>query len=225
MAEALAGVGYPVWVACARERGRPVSAPQPLPSGVAVVSRANARYDFGSWAAVLQAHPHVRQARHVLLTNDSIIGPLTGTGDELGALLRRGEASGLDVYAATRGWTGAEHLQAYFLQFHRGTLAHESLRSFFSTLPFTHDRTDLVQRYEHGLTAVLRSAGLSLGAAWDPESFGFERHVNPYLCWRELLDAGFPFVKRRLLTHPRFATVRPLIVREVAERYGVDLDA
>lgn len=223
MAGALAGAGYPTLVLAARDRGRPVDAPAELPPGVAVVSRANARYDFGSWAAALAAWPRLGDTAHVLLTNDSIIGPLTGRPDELATLLRRGEADPADVFAATLGRTGAEHLQSYFLLFRDEVLSRPAVQDFFANLPFSRDRIDLVQRYEHGLTALLRSEGISHAAAWDPASLGFDDGVNPSLCWLELFDAGFPFLKRRLLTHPRFATVRPIILAHVRDRFGVDL--
>lgn len=222
MAAALAEVGYPALVVSAREGGRRVAAPPELPPGIAIVSRANARYDFGSWAAALDAWPDLA-AKRVLLTNDSIIGPLSGTSRELSTLLRRAEADSAEVFAATLGRTGAEHLQSYFLLFRPGTLARPAVRGFFANLPLSRDRVDLVQRYEHGLTALLDAEGISRAAAWEPGSFGFGPGVNPSLCWQELFDAGFPFLKRRLLTHPRFATVRPIILAHVHQRYGVDL--
>ncbi len=222
MAGALAGAGYPTLVVSARDRGRPVAPPPDLPDGVAVVSRANARQDFGGWAAALDAFPGLVD-RRVLLTNDSSIGPLTGGSEELRALLARGEASHADVFAATRSTSGQDYLHSYFLLFAPGTLARPALRSFFADLPITRDRQDRGHRYEHALTALLRAEGIPHDAAWSPADFGLDASVNLALCWRELFDAGFPFLKRRLLTHSRFATVRPIILDHVRERYGVDL--
>lgn len=225
MAGALAAAGYPCLLVCSREVGRPVTAPAFPPAGVAVVSRANVNYDFGAWAAALDAYPALAEAAHVLLTNDSIIGPLPPDSYGLRATLDRGEASGAQVWSVTRGVTGAEHLQSYFLTFNEGALHLPPVRDFFRTLPRTTDRIALVRTYEHGLTATLAAESIRTGWAWDHASFGLGPGFNPSLCWNELLDAGFPFVKRRLLTHPRFADQRPLIIGHVRERYGVDLSA
>ncbi|KAB7744825.1 hypothetical protein GA707_09640 [Nostocoides sp. F2B08] len=225
MAGALAAAGYPCLLVCSRERGSAVTAPDAVPHGVAIVSRANAKYDFGAWAAALDAHPALTQAGHVLLTNDSVIGPLPSDSPGLRATLDRAEASRAQVWAATRGVTGAEHLQSYFLLFNDGALSLPPVRDFFTTLPRTRDRIDLVRAYEHGLTRTLAAASIRTGWGWDHASFGVGPGFNPSLCWHELLDAGFPFVKRRLFTHPRFADQRPLIIQHVRERYGVDLSS
>lgn len=223
MAGALSAAGYPCLLVCSRERGGAVSAPDSLPDGVAVVSRANVKYDFGAWAAALDAYPVIVGAAHVLLTNDSIIGPLPPDSPGLRKTLVLGETSGVQVWAATRGVTGSEHLQSYFLMFNDGALELPPVRNFFITLPRTTDRIDLVRAYEHGLTRTLSAESIRTGWGWDHASFGVGSGFNPSLCWHELLDAGFPFVKRRLFTHPRFEDQRTLIIRHVQERYGVDL--
>ena len=126
-------------------------------------------------------------------------------------------------FADTRGLTGSDHLQSFWLQFN-GTLADPAVLDFFSGLRPTRDRTDLNLAFEHRLSEVLDEAGVSRAWAWDAASFGYGPQVNPSLCWRELLDAGFPFVKRKLLSdHPRFRPARDEVVHHVHERYGVDL--
>lgn len=223
MAGALAAAGYPCLVVASRDLAGPVQAPDDLPDGVAIVARGNVRLDFGAWAAALEAFPGLQRARHVLLTNDSIIGPLAPGHVEVRALLDRGEASGVGVFGATRGLTFSDHVQSYWLQFN-GTLGLPSVRHFFATLPPTKDRTDLNRRFECALTPYLVDQGVTVGWAWDAASFGYPAHTNPSLCWRDLLDAGFPFVKRKLLSdHPRFRTARHDVVQHVRDRYGVDV--
>lgn len=87
MAGALAAAGYPCLLVCARDGGHPVKAPDTVPDGIAVVARANVNYDFGAWAAALDAYPALTTAAHVLLTNDSIIGPLPPDSPGLRATL------------------------------------------------------------------------------------------------------------------------------------------
>lgn len=222
MAGELAAAGYPCLVVCSRDGAAAVDPPADLPPGVAVVSRGNVRLDFGSWAAALEAYPGIAGARHVLLTNDSIVGPLEAGHPGVGALLQRGESMGAGVFTATRGLTGSDHLQSYWLHFN-STLGHPAVRSFFSQLPPTRDRPDLIRRYEHGLTRLLLENGIETRWAWDAASFGYGPEINPSLCWQDLLEAGFPFVKRRVLTHPRFAAERPRVLHYVREHFGVDL--
>lgn len=222
MAGELASAGYPCLIVCSRDGAKRVDAPADLPSGVAVVARGNVRLDFGAWAAALESFPDITKARHVLLTNDSIVGPLEAGHPGVRALLERGESLGTGVFAATRGLTGSDHLQSYWLHF-TDTVGDPAVRAFFSDLPRTRDRTDLIHRYEHGLSRLLRERGIRTGWAWEAASFGYGPETNPYLCWQDLLEAGFPFVKRRILTHPRFAPVRPLVLQYAREHFDVDL--
>jgi hypothetical protein len=187
---------------------------------VAVLAEFSRGAAVRPWA--IEAFPGLAEAEHVLLANDSIIGPL-GDEEAVAALLARGEASGPGVFAATRGLVGSDHLQSFWLQFN-GTFGHPAVTAFFADLPRTRDRADLNLRYEHALSETLRRSGLTLGWAWDASSWGLPPSYNPSLCWRELLDAGFPFVKRKLLgDHPRFRGVREEVRAHVRERYGVEL--
>lgn len=68
-----------------------------VPDGVAVVRRANTAYDFGSWAYALRTWPQLAHKDLVVLTNDSLVGPL----GPLEELLRRPEQSTPRVCGAT----------------------------------------------------------------------------------------------------------------------------
>ncbi len=68
-----------------------------VPDGVAVVRRANTAYDFGSWAYALRTWPQLAHKDLVVLTNDSLVGPL----GPLEELLRRLERSTPRVCGAT----------------------------------------------------------------------------------------------------------------------------
>ena len=67
-------------------------------------------------------------------------------------------------------------------------------------------------------------AGPDARWAWDASSFGLPPHYNPSLCWRDLLAAGFPFVKRKLLSdHPRFREARREVLEHARAHFGADL--
>lgn len=133
----------------------------------------------------------------VVLTSGSLVGPL-GPMDEL---LRRLEASDADVWAATASRSPAEHLQSYLLAFRGGVLARPPLRDFLAGVRPLASKRDVVLTYELGLTRVVDAAGLRRQVGWSQEELRLPHATDlPLAAWRRLLEAGFPFVKRVLLT-------------------------
>lgn len=206
-AEAYAAAGLGVLVIAARDPWAGLRAPV-VPAGVAVVRRPNSGYDFGSWAHALRTWPAVAEKDLVVLTNDSLVGPL-GPLDEL---LRRIGSGTADVWAATANQHPAEHLQSYLLAFRGGVLAQPALRGFFAGVRPVASKRDVVLTYELGLTRALDAAGLSREVGWSAEDLGLPPTGDLTLrAWRPLLEAGMPFVKRVLLTGPQFAGERAAV--------------
>src|SRR5690606_11648225 len=125
-AQAYAEAGFGVLIVAARDPWVRLRRAH-VPTGVAVARRANTAYDFGSWAPALRTWPQITQKDLVILTNDSLIGPL-GPLDEL---LRRLHASDADAWGTTESRTPAHHLHSFFLAFKSGVLAEPGLREFF----------------------------------------------------------------------------------------------
>ena len=175
---------------------------------MAVVSRPNSAYDFGSWRDALGAYPQIATKDRVVLTNDSIEGP-AGPLDEL---LGRIEETEANVWGVTLNPLPRRHLHSFLLAFAGGVLAREPLRNFFAEVKAQPSKKSVIEFYELGLTAAADEAWLSVEAGWTADELGVpEATLIPIYAWQELMDAGFPFVKRVLLTQLRFAAWRPAI--------------
>lgn len=213
-ARAWVEAGYAVLLVAARDpwRGLRVGS---LPARTAVLRRGNVGYDFGSWGEALTAFPQLTAARWVVLTNDSLVGPL-GPLDEL---VRRMESSGAHVWGPTLNRQPAEHLQSYLLGFAGGVLARPELRDFFAGILPQDSKRGVILRYELGLTRLVDELGLRRAPGWTHEELGLWELANPPVhAWGALLERGFPFVKRVLLTGRDFETVRSTVEQVVRER-------
>lgn len=206
-ARAYAAAGWPTLVVAARDPWVRLRAPQ-VPAGVAVARRPNSGYDFGSWRDALAAFPQIATTDRVVLMNDSLEGP-AGPLDEL---LRRIEGTSADVWGVSMNPSPRRHLHSFLLAFRGGVLAQEPLRDFFAGVTAQSSKQMVIDHYELGLTAVAERAGLQVEAGWTPQELGVPAAtLVPIHAWAPLMDAGFPFVKRVLLTQLRFAAQRPAI--------------
>ncbi|MEO6511540.1 MAG: rhamnan synthesis F family protein, partial [Nocardioides sp.] len=216
-----AAAGVPTLVVSARDAwSRSAPPPADLPDGVAVVSRPNVGYDFGSWGAALAAYPELAAKRLVILTNDSLAGPYGPLDD----LLARIEASTSDVWAATQNHAPHDHLQSYLLAFRGGVLGREPLRSFFGGVRAQESKRDVVQTYEFGLSAQVEEHGLTYDVGWTKEDLQISPTTDSILgAWPRMLSGGFPFVKRTLLEQRRFDHLHDSIATVVRQEYGAEL--
>lgn len=214
---ALQDAGYFVVVLAARNEPGSIEGGE-LGEGTAVIVRPNTGYDFGSWSHGLTLHPAIARARHVVLTNDSILGPF----GNLTPILRRAEECGADVWAATANRQIAPHLQSFLLMFNNGVLAEKPLQSFFQGVRPAPTKMDYVRRYEIGLSALLRDEGFSSFVEWLSPHWEREFDNRSLKDWRRLLADGFPFVKKMLVTDggPQAEEVASYLM----DHYGVDVE-
>jgi lipopolysaccharide biosynthesis protein len=190
-----------------------------------VLPRRNIGLDFGAWRMAMRAlglpHPDTRR---ILLTNDSVYGPVV----PLAPLLSRMAPEAADLWGLTdsqeRGW----HLQSYFLLAGPGLVHSDVWRRFWRgvvPLPF---KRWFVWQYEIGLSRRVTQAGFRCRALFPHATVISNGEVaNPVLeAWRPLLAAGFPFLKRELL-RDNPAGVRDLgTCRDVVSpEYMAEIDA
>ena len=201
--------------------------PQPLvwvggrPQSVTVLRRPNIGYDFGSWATALDRYPALAASEHVLLLNDSLVGPFASFDH----LLRHFEVSAADVWGMTDTSQYVHHLQSYCLGFRRASLCEAPLARFWRDVRVERSRQDVIWRYEVALGRLLERERFVMEAA-----IPYRRVVghgqNPTIMgWRALLDQGFPFVKRQLLREPGLAPDGWLLHGELRRRFGIDPEA
>ncbi len=215
----LAEAGYVPFVVSTSEVEEELEWPHGLPENAVVVRRANVGYDFGSYAAALNAVPALRNIDHLLMTNDSMVGPFRS----ITPLLQAAEASSADICGLTESHMYVNHLQTFFLMFRKGVLSEAPMRAFFDGVREQAEKVEVIQAYELGLSWHCAHEGFS----WEPVITAGRVNVgteNPTLYgWWALLDAGVPFLKRNILLDPTRVSITLQMPAEIDRLYGEDV--
>ncbi|GAA2242213.1 rhamnan synthesis F family protein [Herbiconiux moechotypicola] len=210
--------GYSVVVVRASDDPAPLDWSRGPANDAIVLRKPNIGYDFGSWATGLAMFPEIAAKQYVLITNDSLVGPFAS----LEPMIADFEGSYYDVWGGT--WTAQymQHLQSFLLGFRGGVLLDPALQYFWRHLPEQPTKFDIIDKYELGLSRLLYGEGFVSGAWFDYEQV-VHYSQNPTISgWRGLLDLGFPFVKRELVTNPALVPDGGQLPGVVEEMYGVD---
>jgi lipopolysaccharide biosynthesis protein len=171
------------------------------PICAAVLVRRNIGLDFCAWREGLELFGLPRDnTESLLLANDSVYGPL----QPLAPLLARIVTGDADVWGLTDSEQIRFHLQSYFLAVGATAMRSDAWRRFWDGVRPFPSKHLMIRRYEIGLTQSLTRAGLRCRAVWPIADMALpnraSRTVNPtHDLWRQLLDAGFPFIKRELV--------------------------
>lgn len=196
-----------------------LSWPHGLPESTVVFRRANIGYDFGSWAAALEAHPVLREKEQVLLTNDSMVGPF----EDLTRLREAADASGADIFSLTESFQMRHHPQSFFLLFKNGILQDSPWQKFFSGVREQGVKEDIIGAYEFGVAKNCERFGYS----WEPLISAAAADAgkdNPTLAsWFYLLTNGAPFVKRNILTEPEMMETSLEMALSIANIFNEDV--
>ena len=197
-----------------------------LPHCALVLHRRNVGYDFGAWRDGILQIPDLTAVRQLLITNDSVFGPLQG----LDTVLERCDPARGDVWGVTESFDTRYHLQSYFLVFHAAVLQAPKFSKFWRTMRYVENKRVVIFKYEIGLSQLLLKAGFRLralhpyreltGALMARSLTDTERHplideyssnvlqsinlgkpLNPtHYFWDSLIISfGCPFIKRDLL--------------------------
>lgn len=188
-------------------------------TGVTVVRKPNVGYDFGSWAVGLDLYPQLRRRDHVVLANDSLVGPFAS----LGPLLDAFDNTRADVWGLTETLQFSRHLQSYFLGFRGGVLQEPALDWFWRGVRHHDDKNQVIHRNEIGFGQLLAREGYAVDAAF-PAGQVVAPGDNPTIAgWKALLDRGMPFVKREIVRRPDLVPDGACIPAELLARFGVDV--
>jgi O-antigen biosynthesis protein len=156
-------------------------------------TRRNKGFDFGAWAHVIKTHDELLDASILYLINDSVIGPVDQTSFK--NLLERLRGSEADVIGLTESLQLCWHLQSFFLAFKRRALLSAAFKQFLDGVVCYENKQDVITHYEVRLATILKAAGLECEAL-----FHAKDALNPTTShWKNLLDAGFPFVKAAIV--------------------------
>jgi lipopolysaccharide biosynthesis protein len=172
------------------------------PPGVLVLRKPNIGYDFGSWSIAMAARPKIAEARHVILANDSLIGPFA----PLGPLLERFVATSCDVWGLTDTMQFGRHLQSYFVGYQHQVLKDAPLSRFWADRRVERTKDDFIWRGEIELSRVLHREGYLAKAAFPHQRIAPNGENPTIRQWERLLEAGFPFLKREVIRNPEVAT-------------------
>ena len=174
----------------------------PSDSGVVCLCERHGAYDFGSYQRGLRfarEQQWLDQATHVLLCNDSVVGPFR----DLEVILDGMQQQLVPVWGLTDCPLYVPHLQSYFLLLEQDVAQHPGVVNFFESIVPQPSRHDVIQAYELGFSSLLGALGVEW-RAWLPTA-GMEdpRNGEPILNSMAYplcsLEAGSPVLKHRAL--------------------------
>ncbi|CAI3950699.1 Lipopolysaccharide biosynthesis protein (RgpF) [Commensalibacter communis] len=162
--------------------------------------RPNEGLDFGAWQALMQKNV-TRDADHILLTNDSIFGPLYPMETIFSQRLNQP----IDVWGMVETLEINWHFQSWFLCFTNQAFHHEKIQELFN-LPFKDmPKPQIIQKGELGLGRILQQIpNFNYVGQWsklkkyplrDP------RQTNPmHMDWYSVIASGqVPFIKKEVI--------------------------
>lgn len=136
-------------------------AAEPIKDHVSLILvRKNIGLDFGSWYEGLRRAGEAIRFRRLILTNDSVYGPLF----DLKPVFADMEARGYDAWGITDSLQIRWHLQSYFLVLNNPVLGSAPFRRFWNRLRFFRNKDNIINFYEIGFSRMLRRAGFRIGA-------------------------------------------------------------
>lgn len=191
----LAEYGYTPFVVSTTETEAALEWPHGLPENAVVARRDNVGYDFGSYSAALNAAPILRTIDHLLLTNDSMVGPFAS----IEKILRIAESSDADICGLTESKMYLHHPQSFFLMFKKGVLSEEPMRRFFDEVRQQSEKVEVIQAYELGLSRHCAHEGYSWESVVGAHRTAIGSENPTAYAWRQILEAGVPFLKRNIL--------------------------
>jgi O-antigen biosynthesis protein len=157
-----------------------------------VLIRQNSGYDFGAWASAIRMLPELKDAKALVIVNDSVYGPLGGF-DEMVARIR---ASAADVVGLTESFEACRHFQSYLIAFKDRALHSDAFWRFWEGVRLG-GRQHVINNYELTLANRMDRGGLTTAALFpgNPQRYGNPTHQD----WRWLIENGFPYIKAQLL--------------------------
>jgi lipopolysaccharide biosynthesis protein len=161
--------------------------------------RENLGFDFGAWAHGLAVAGGVARWDRLYLVNDSIVGPLDRAAFE--RLFARIRSSPADVVGLTEALLPRRHLQSYFLVFGAEALRRGAVQAVFARIHNWPHKGQVIDVCETRLTALLEARGLRTEALFPSLSGDPRSSDDTSLRWSELVEAGFPYLKTRVIAH------------------------
>ena len=169
---------------------------------VCFLATRHCAYDFGSYRlglAEAESRGWLTSASHVLLCNDSVIGPFF----DLELSVQKMINSPSPVWGLTESYLYLPHLQSYFLLMQAEVALNPAVREFFDAVVPQPSRDHVIQAYELGFSRLIKHLGWSWKALlpasemFDPRNGELMGNATAYpIC--TLLER-LPVIKTRAL--------------------------
>jgi hypothetical protein len=184
--------GFSVVLVSACESQSKIQLNPEIKSKITLIRKPNLGYDFGSWAIALDVFPEILNANRLILTNDSLIGPLSSIDSIFESL----ENSRFDITGITDNSELQYHLQSYLLFLKENAIRNLNIQEFLKSVIHLDLKNEVILKYELGLTRTAQLSGLYVGALF-PWNLIVKPGSNPSLSgWKRLIELGFPFLKK-----------------------------
>lgn len=130
--------------------------------------RRNEGYDFCSWKYGLEHAGNWRSLDRLVLTNDSVVGPLRPLEARPLDTILGPVGDGTAVRGVVRSEAHGPHLQSFLLAFGPAVLRDPLFAGYWTSMVPLTRRAEIVLRYEVGLGRLLTTAGYTLDPAYVP---------------------------------------------------------
>ncbi len=201
--ERLRDLGFPLFVVCA------TASPDLLPQGLAeycdaLYWKGMSGYDFSGYTLALREISRSSPGADVFVMNDSVFGPFSDLREFIAK-------APWDLTGFTSSNEHTDHIQSYAFILRRVDKARMAQLSTVFFPYFAMSDVNAVIRLQETRFAQVAARHMKVGAVWYADG---SEVTNPSLMRPlELLDAGFPFLKRSLLSKNKLIDTDVLLSR------------
>lgn len=194
-----------------------------------VITGRHGEYDFGSYkrgVAWARENGLLEEADDLILCNDSCYGPVKSFEPMFAEM----EANEFDFWGATDSNEIGYHVQSYFVVLTRKVFTSASFAAFISGITKQGHVQQVINKYEVGLTKVLKAAGFSSGVLVPNYLLGVHKNDPTYnnitLFPLYAMKRGLPLLKVKAMRNPSINSdganrVLSWLQREAPALYGV----
>lgn len=162
--------------------------------------RPNKGLDFGAWQDLINQGV-TKNADYILLTNDSVFGPIYPLQPIFANML----TPAIDIWGMIESYEINWHFQSWFLCFNHTTFYHPEIKELFAQ-PFSEmSKSDIIQQGELKLGKIVQQIpNLKYRPSWTQTKWRPIRKNNPmnpmHLDWYSVLQSGkVPFIKKEVI--------------------------
>lgn len=153
-----------------------------------IIVRKNIGYDFGSWKTGISEIENIEVYDNLILTNDSIFGPLFDLKDIFRSM------TSYDFWGITESNAPKYHIQSYFMVFNSKLINSKYFNEFWYNYKYHSEYQVIVKKYEIGLSSFLQKHHFKIG------SFCNYNSVSESYLKANPLGEYFSIIKNRLAT-------------------------